>query len=235
MLHPPLADSFSFSHHDRDVTTPATTTPAELEKGSREIGVLFVVAMAGVMWLAEIWDQLFDANLDRFGIEPREVSGLDGVVLSPFLHGDFSHLIGNTLPFLILGAVIAISGAARVALATLIIVVIGGLGTWLIGPDNSIHIGASGVVFGYATYLMARGFYSRNVLHLLVGIGVVVVYGTTLLIGLVPTPGVSWQGHLMGGVGGVVAARILDAKRERAARKPAPKSEDPLAELLRAP
>ena len=84
---------------------------------------------------------------------------------------------------------------------------VGGLGTWLIAPADTIHIGASGLVFGFAAYLVARGVFSRRALHLGVGLAVLAVYGTTLLFGLVPTPGVSWQGHLFGAVGGVVAAQ----------------------------
>ncbi len=212
-----------------------TTTEVSTERSSRETGFLIVIGMVALMWLVEIVDLFPGTNLDQHGIEPREVSGLDGVLASPFLHGGWDHLIGNTLPFLILGGAIALSGAKKVALATLIITLVGGLGTWLIGPENSIHIGASGIVFGYATYLMARGFYSHNLMHLAVGVIVILIYGTTLLFGLVPTPGVSWQGHLMGGVGGVVAAYFLDSKRgqiESAKKKPA---DDPLAELMRTP
>ena len=88
-------------------------------------------------------------------------------------------------------------------------IVVGGLGTWLTAPSNSITIGASGMVFGFAAYLVARGFYTRTATHIIGGLLVLAVYGVTLLSGLVPTPGVSWQGHLFGAVGGVVAARVL--------------------------
>jgi membrane associated rhomboid family serine protease len=84
-----------------------------------------------------------------------------------------------------------------------------------VGPTGTNHIGASGLVFGYAGYLIARGFFSRNLLHLAAGVVVLALYGTTLLSGLAPTPGVSWQGHLFGAVGGVVAARVLDRRADR--------------------
>jgi membrane associated rhomboid family serine protease len=186
-------------------------------RSDRESAVLFVGAMAAVMWLAEIADQVLGGDLDQYGIEPREVDGLVGIPASPFLHADFAHLIGNTVPFLVLGAVIALSGLARVLGATVIIAVVGGLGTWLVAPDGTNHIGASGIVFGYAAYLIARGLYSRNLLHLAVGVIVIGFYGTTLLFGLAPTPGISWQGHLFGAVGGVVAARMLDRRASRPA------------------
>jgi membrane associated rhomboid family serine protease len=181
----------------------------------REDALLLVAAMAAVMWVVEIVDQVLGGSLDQYGIEPHEGDGLIGIVTAPFLHAGFGHLIGNTVPFLVLGATIALSGLARVAAATAVIAVVGGLGTWLLAPSGTNHIGASGVVFGYAAYLVSRGLFSRNLLHLAAGVLVIAVYGTTLLFGLVPTPGVSWQGHLFGAVGGVVAARLLDRRRER--------------------
>src|SRR5215213_11220605 len=170
--------------------------------------------MVAVMWALEFVD-LLGAHLDSDGIHPRDVDGLPGIALSPFLHAGFGHLIGNTVPFLVLGATIALGGLARTAAVVAIVAVIGGVGTWLIGPAGTNHIGASGLVFGFAAYLVARGVFSRRLLHLAVGLLVLAVYGTTLLFGLVPTPGISWQGHLFGAVGGIVAARALDARTTR--------------------
>ena len=167
------------------------------------------------MWVVEVIDQTLGGDLDRYGIEPHDPDGLVGILTAPFLHAGFDHLFGNTIPFLLLGATIALSGLARVAAATAIVVLLGGLGTWLIAPTGTDHIGASGVVFGYATYLIARGLFSRNLLHLAVGVAVVAVYGTTLLTGLAPRDGISWQGHLCGGIAGVIAARVLDRRAER--------------------
>jgi membrane associated rhomboid family serine protease len=175
-------------------------------------GIVVVVALAALMWLVEVVDQVAGGRLDRNGIEPRDLDGLDGVVWAPFLHGDFQHLIGNTIPFLLLGFAIAFSGVARVILVTVIVAVVGGLGTWLIAPEHTIHIGASGIVFGYAGYLVARGAFSRSPAQIVLGLVVVVVWGATLLRGLVPETGISWQGHLFGAIGGVVAARLLDRR-----------------------
>lgn len=195
----------------------ATALTRGVARDERTGGLLLVAAMVVLMWLVETVD-LVAGNLDALGIEPREAEGLTGIPLAPFLHGGFGHLIGNTVPFVVLGAVIALSGVARVAAVTAIVAVVGGLGTWLVGPAGTVHIGASGLVFGFAAYLLVRGFYSRRPLHLVVGVAVLVVYGTTLLFGFVPTPGVSWQGHLFGAIGGVLAARLLHARREPAAR-----------------
>ena len=172
-------------------------------------GMLLVGAMAALMWVVELVDRVAGGRLDANGIEPRDPDGLDGVIFAPFLHGGFDHLIGNTIPFLLLGAAIAFGGIARVAVVTAVVVLVGGLGTWLIAPANTVHIGASGIVFGYAAYLAVRGIYTRSPLQIGLGLVVLAVWGTTLLQGLVPEEGISWQGHLFGAVGGVLAARLV--------------------------
>jgi membrane associated rhomboid family serine protease len=188
----------------------------------RQLGFAFVAVMVAIMWVLEIYDQLTGESLDQYGIEPHDVDGLGGILLAPFLHAGFGHLIGNTVPFVLLGLTIALGGVVRVAATTAIVVLVAGFGTWLIAPSGTDHIGASGVVFGYATYLVARGVYSRRPLHLGVGLVVLVVYGTTLLFALIPRDGISWQGHLCGGIGGIVAARVLDRRAARTAAESLP-------------
>ena len=119
--------------------------------------IQIVLAMVALMWVLEIVDVALDHRLDRYGIEPRDVDGLDGVVAAPFLHVGFGHLIANTIPFVVMGVVIAFEGPLRLLGVTAIVALVSGLGTWLIAPADTIHLGASGVVFGYATYLIARG------------------------------------------------------------------------------
>ena len=190
---------------------PRARTPSD----DRLRGLVFVGAMAAVMWVVEVIDAA-GAHLDANGIHPRDPGTLPDIAFAPFLHAGWGHLIGNTVPFLLLGGAIALSGLARTAAVTAIVVVVGGLGTWLIGPADTNHIGASGLVFGFAAYLVVRGIFSRRPLHLIAGVGVIAVYGATLLFSLVPHPGISWQGHLFGAVGGIVAARVLDRKRPAA-------------------
>jgi membrane associated rhomboid family serine protease len=168
-----------------------------------------VAALVALMWISEIVDAATSGDLDSLGIEPREPDGLLGILLAPFLHGGFAHLIANTIPFLILGGLIALSGLVQLLLVTAIVILVGGGATWLLAGDGTVHIGASGVVFGDAAYLIARGVFSRNLLHLAVGALIVLFFGTTLLWGLIPDAGVSWHGHFFGAVGGVVAARAL--------------------------
>ena len=198
------------------MSTETSTKPS----AGREAAVLLIVGMLAVMWVLEIVDQVTSADLDQYGIRPHDApDGLVGIGTAPFLHADFGHLIGNSIPFLVMGATIALSGLARVIGATAIIAVVGGLGTWLVASSDTNHIGASGIVFGYAGYLIASGFYSRNMLHLLVGVLVIGVYATTLLFGLAPRDGISWQGHLFGAVGGLVAARMLDRRNDKRERE----------------
>jgi len=191
---------------------------------TRVAGFQLVAALVAIMWLSEIVDTIIDHRLDKYGIEPRDGDGLVGIVAAPFLHGGFGHLIGNTVPFVVMGLVIAFNGAMRVLAVTAIVAFVSGMGTWLIAPENTIHIGASGVVFGYATYLISRGAFNRSLLEIAVGVLVVGAWGSALLAGLEPQQGISWQGHLFGAVGGVLAAWLL-APRERGAARPAP---DPL-------
>jgi len=180
----------------------------------RTNALLLVVAMVGVMWVTEVADQIGFGDLDEYGIHPRDTGGLAEILSAPFLHVGFGHLISNTLPFVAMGAAIALSGLARVALVTLIVALVSGLGTWVIAPADSIHLGASGVVFGYATYLVARGFISRRLVELAIGALVVVIWGFGLLQGLLPQEQISWQAHLFGAIGGVVAATALARRAE---------------------
>jgi len=179
-------------------------------------GAQVLLAIVVVMWALEIVDVALDNRLDNYGIEPRDPDALPGIVSSPFLHAGFGHLIGNTIPLVAMGLAIALAGARRLISVTLVVGLIAGLGTWLTAAANTETIGASGLVFGYATYLMTRFFFSRRVLDLVLGLGVLVLWGASLLASLAPTPGVSWQAHLFGAVGGVVAARVVGNERDPA-------------------
>ena len=192
------------------IAVPTRSREAE----DRIRGLILVTGMVVVMWVIEVVDAL-GAHLDDDGIHPHDVDGLAGIVSAPFLHAGWGHLIGNTIPFLVLGFTIALGGLARTAAVTVIVALVAGLGTWVFAPAHTNHIGASGVVFGFATYLVARGIFSRRPVHFLVGLIVLGVYGTTLLIGFVPTPGISWQGHLFGAVGGVIAAWAIHTSTRR--------------------
>jgi len=180
-----------------------------------------VALVVALMWAVEVVDLFPHTNFDRWGIRPRRLDGLVGILTSPFLHSGFPHLISNTIPFLVLGGIIATSGIARYFQVTVLIALVTGVGTWLIGPSGTDHIGASGIVFGYVTYLLARGVFERRLVYLAVGVAVVFLYGGVLW-GLIPRPGISWQMHLFGAIGGVATAWVLHATKVEQGKEPAP-------------
>lgn len=183
-----------------------TATP---EPVTRRFGpALFMLA---VMWGTEVIDFVLPLDLDQYGITPRDLPGLLGIPLAPFLHGGFPHLIANTLPFLVLGLLISVLSREQFIRATVLVIGIGGLGVWLIAPHGTVTIGASGLVFGYLTFLLSRGFLTRRLSDILIGAAVLIIYGP-FLWGALPfgvAAGVSWQAHLSGALAGVFAARVI--------------------------
>jgi len=194
-------------------------------------GLTLLAGIVGLMWLVEIVNAADGYALSNDGIYSRSVSHLWGIFTSPFIHENFApHLLDNTIPLVFLGVIIAWRGAVRLAVVTAIVIVLGGLGTWLIGPAGVSTIGASGVVFGYATYLLTRGFFDRKLWEIATAVIVGAVWGATLLASLEPHKYISWQGHLMGGVAGVVAAYATasrDKRREDNGRRPLSRGERP--------
>lgn len=176
--------------------------------------LVIVGLLVAVMWAEELVDLLPHTPFDSFGIRPRQLDGLVGIPLAPFLHAGFAHLIGNTIPFLILGAIVAAGGVTRFFKVAVMVALCSGVGTWLFGATNSDHIGASGVVFGFLTYLIARGIFARKPTYLIVGVVVAFFYGG-ILWGLVPKDGISWTGHFFGAIGGIAAARVLHGEPRR--------------------
>jgi membrane associated rhomboid family serine protease len=200
------------------VSTPPLRSRTPVRRGQTQIeGLVVLGGIVGLMWLLEAINALDSGAISKSdGIFARNVDHIWAIFTAPFLHFSWQHLIANTVPFVFMGVIIAMQGARRLLQVTLIIIVIGGLGTWLIAPAGTDTAGASGVVFGYATYLFARGFFNRSVLELLTGLVVGVVWGGALLSSIVPHTGVSWQGHVCGAIGGVVAAYLV--RRDRPAK-----------------
>lgn len=164
-----------------------------------------------LLWLIEIIDSLGGGWLERSaGIEPREVHGLDGILFAPLLHGTWGHLIANTVPVLVLGFFLLLSGVRRAVAVTATVWLVGGAGVWLVGPENTIHIGASILVFGWLVYLMLRGLVTGHPGQLALGVILLVLYGGALWGVLPGQPGISWQGHLFGALGGALALRRAD-------------------------
>ena len=174
----------------------------------------WIGGFVAVLWALEIVDTVLGNRLDAEGIQPREGEGLLGILLAPLLHAGFGHLVANTVPLLVLGFLLLLSGVRRWAVVTAIVWLVGGLGTWLTGGDGTVHLGASGLVFGWLVHLLVRGFFTRRPGQILLGVAVFLLYGG-LLLGVLPgTPGVSWQGHLFGALGGLLAAWWIDHRRD---------------------
>ncbi|MBO4271838.1 rhomboid family intramembrane serine protease [Microbispora triticiradicis] len=174
---------------------------------------ILMIVLVSAMWAIEILDYVENNRLDRYGIVAHEPDGLPGILFAPFLHAGFAHLMANSVPLLILGFVAAIRGIGRFLAASLIVILVSGMGVWLTSPPDTLTIGASGLVFGYFGFVVARGLFDRRALDIVLGVVVAVLY-YSILWGALPTqPGVSWQGHLFGLIGGVIAAWLLRRRR----------------------
>lgn len=169
--------------------------------------------LVAAMWGLELIDLvIFQGALDGYGILPRTIIGLRGILFAPFLHGGLPHLIANTIPFLTLGWFVMLQKTSDFFIVTAITMVVSGLGVWLIGSPG-LHIGASGLVFGYLGFLLLRGYFQRNIPSILLSLIVGFLYGGAIW-GVLPTvPGVSWEGHLFGFIGGIIAARLLSQRK----------------------
>ncbi|WP_329383345.1 rhomboid family intramembrane serine protease [Streptomyces sp. NBC_01716] len=176
---------------------------------------VLMLGWLGLLWVLEAVDSS-TGSLQTYGLSPRDLGELRDVIPMAFLHHGFDHLAANAVPLLVLGFLAALSGIGHFLRVVLTIMVVGGLGVWLTAADNSVTAGASGVVFGLLGYLLVRGFVNRRAVDIVVGLLVLVMYGSALW-GVLPTnPTVSWQGHLFGLTGGVMAAFMFRRPKRRA-------------------
>jgi membrane associated rhomboid family serine protease len=179
---------------------------ADLRRGIRLLAVI-----VALFWLVELVDFVAPGRpLDWYGVHPRTLLGLRNILLAPLLHVGFGHLLANSVPFFVLGLLVILHGGLRgfytVSLAA---VVTSGLGVWLLGGGNTVHLGASGVIFGYFGFLLAAAWWERSPRSLLVALVVLVFYGG-MIWGVLPgQQGISWLAHLFGLLGGLYAAWLL--------------------------
>ena len=177
-----------------------------------------LLVFVGLIWAVAIVDTLLGLGLGRYGIEPRTEDGLRGILFHVFLHQGLGHVLSNTGPLLVLGTLISLRGDRKLLGASLFIVALGGFAVWLVGRSG-VHIGASGLAFGYLGYLVGRGFYERNLTSILIAVAVVVFYGG-MLFSILPSLGlVSWEGHLFGLIAGVAYSRITRARTHHPSRQ----------------
>ncbi len=197
-------------------------TPVDKPRSRLMTAALWGGGFVALIWVIEILDAIMNQRLDNNGVRPWTFDGLWGIVFAPVLHDDWAHIISNTVPAFVLTFVIVMSsGTMRWLEATAIIWVTAGVGTWLIGGLNTNHVGASSLVFGWVAFLVLRGVFAKKFSEIAIGVVIAAVYGY-LIWGVLPSNnGVSWQGHLCGVIGGIIAAVILGRRsvQERDAAK----------------
>ena len=194
------------------MSNPETKTiTRELQSHAAILG-----GFVSLLWIIEIVDFfLFGGRLNAYGVRPRSIDGLEGILFMPFLHGSFAHLAANTFPFVTLGWLIMLREISDFFIVSAVTVLVSGLGVWLTGAPNSVHIGASGLIFGYFGFLLLRGYFERSFTSILVSLVVGFFYGS-LIWGVLPSqPGVSWQAHFFGFVGGVLTAQFLGRQKRK--------------------
>lgn len=176
-----------------------------------------MLVLTGLLYVVEVADVVSGQTLERAGsIVPREGDGLDGLAFAPLLHGDWAHLLGNTVPFLVLGFLAMAGGVRQFLLVTALIWVGGGAAVWLTGDAGTYHVGASGVIFGWLAFLLTRGFFARSLKQIALAVVLFAVWGGILLGVLPGQQGISWQGHLFGALFGVLGAWLV-ARADRPA------------------
>ena len=201
-----------------DQATVAGETKAIVAIAKRQ-GVI-LAAYTGLLWAIQVVNAAVGGRLVGLGIEPRSLEGLRGILFAPFIHGSFAHLIANTIPLVLLGWFVMLRRTRDFFGVALLSALVGGLGTWLIAPAASVHVGASVTVFGFLGYLLSRGIFERRFWSILGSLAVFVAFGGALWGVLPGAIGISWQGHLFGLLGGVLAARLLRAPGEETHASP---------------
>lgn len=168
-----------------------------------------LIGFIGLILVVEIINNLVDHAMNAYGIVPRSHFGLIGIPLGSFLHASYLHVQSNSVGLLALGTLAVIRSGSRFPWICLVIILLGGLGVWVVGRPAT-HVGASGLVFGFFGYLLVKGVLDRNILSILVALVVAGVFGSAVLSGALPTEAyVSWEGHLCGLVAGALAAIFL--------------------------
>ena len=182
-----------------------------------------MVAFCALIWLLQVFNWADGYRLDAsYGIWPHDVGRIGDIMTAPFLHLNWQHIEGNTVPLFVLGFLSAYRGIRKFLLVTLIVAVTSGLAVWFFQSSGQLTVGASGLIFGYFGYVLVRGVFDRNLIDVGVGIAAAVAYWYILAVALPGTPGISWIGHLGGLVGGVLAGWLLRARPDRAAVKASP-------------
>lgn len=205
---------------NRPFSHPETQQPAFPEqrpedkrakrKHQRRTGFKFAALFLAVIWFVYVLNAaLFDGLLLYFGIHPLELSSIWHIFTSPLLHASLEHIVSNSGPGALFAFLIGYSGKRVFWEVTTFSMLASGLGTWLIGGIGTNHVGASGVIYGWLTYLIVRGMFNRSLPQIVLGLVLAFFYSGLVLNVLPGVPGVSWQAHLCGAIGGVLAGMII--------------------------
>lgn len=188
---------------------PLSRRPAWREVSTWYGALVFMLGLTAVIWIVQIVNSASDQRLDRFGLRPRRLDGLWGVLTQPFLHSGWGDLLSDTLPLVLIGWVVLITGLREWAIVSGVVLVFGGLGTWLVAPAGLL-LNAGGIVFGWLGYLLARAVVARRIRWIITAIMVLAIFGA-LLGSLAPDYKAhsAWASHLCGFLAGVLAAIIL--------------------------
>ena len=170
--------------------------------------------LLALMWAVFLVTALSGGALLSLGVIPRTAIGLRGILFAPFLHGSLAHIVANSIPFFLLGWLVMLRDSGHFLPVTIFATLGSGLAAWLLGASGSVHVGASGVIFGYLGFLITAGWYERSVASILLSVVVIVLWGG-MVFGVLPgQTGISWQAHLGGFIGGVLAARMFRVPRQ---------------------
>jgi membrane associated rhomboid family serine protease len=168
--------------------------------------IQLAMVIVSIPWLVYLINSAVPVDLRLYGLRPRHIDGLWGIICAPFLHVNYSHLIANSGALFVL-LIVALAYSRRLTFTAVVIIsVFGGGLVWIFGKDNTIHMGASGIIFGLISFLIFIGLFRREWRALAVSVAIFILYGGAILSLLYDIPGVSWEGHAFGFLCGVLAA-----------------------------
>jgi membrane associated rhomboid family serine protease len=196
---------------------------AEIDVAEARKAFFLMVGFIALIWILQIANWADHYRLDvSYGILPRDVGRLGDIFIAPFLHFNWDHIEGNSGPLFVFGLLAAYRGVVKFGGVTLIVAITSGLAVWLFQGPRELTVGASGLIFGYFGYVLARGIIDRNLIDALAAVVMALSYAYILTVALPGTPGVSWVDHLGGLVGGLACGWIFRTRRAELASKPGP-------------
>jgi len=192
---------------------------AEIDVDEARKAFFLMVGFIALIWILQVANWADHYQLDAsYGILPRSLGHLGDIFTAPFLHFSWEHIEGNSGPLFVFGLLAAYRGVVKFVGVTLLVAVTSGMAVWLFQGNNQLTVGASGLIFGYFGYVLARGLIDRNLIDALAAVVMALSYAYILTVAIPGTPGVSWVGHLGGLVGGLASGWIFRARRGQ--RKP---------------